>query len=221
MQRFALIHDGSEQGWQAAYLAYHVAAQLGAPLQVLLIESPADKDSVAQRATQIEVGGRAAGVLLETHIVPDFSIDNVTTNTAAINGLFLPLRLLPEEKSAARLLESLSCPLWIVSEESKTHKMAVLVDDLTEDADLIAYAAMLSHRMSQSLTGLILGDGPSPTAQSGADLAWLPVQDFSLPVIASALNQLYVDLLFIRPSEFSLASGLSCTCVIYPAYADA
>jgi len=106
MQRFTLIHNGSQQGWQAAYLAFHIAAQLGAPLLVWLVDSATDKKVLAQRATQVEVGGRAAGVAIETRLVMEFPIRTLVENKSTVDGIFLPHQLIPNGETAARLLES-------------------------------------------------------------------------------------------------------------------
>lgn len=221
MQRFALIHDGSKQAWETTYLVFRVAARLGAPLQVLLLDSKTDPQTVAQRANQLGIGGRAAGVVLETRVVPDFSIDTILGNTGTLNGLFLPNHLLPDDQTGVGLLEVLSCPLWIVSKEPKTRQMAVLVENPTDDEDLIGYAVLLSQRMNESLTGFFPDDHDSPALKNGTQMAWIPLQDFSLPVIASALDQIHADLLFMGSSRFSLARGLSCTCVVCPVLVDA
>jgi len=73
MQRFTLLHDGSPQAWQAAYLAFHIAAQLGAPLRVLLFDADDDQDMLAKNASQIEVGGHAAGVNVRTFVTRLFN----------------------------------------------------------------------------------------------------------------------------------------------------
>jgi hypothetical protein len=216
MQRFTLLHDGSAQGWRTAYLALHVAARLGAPLQVLVLDTVEDKETVAQRARQITIGGRAAGMTIETCIVPDFSPESLISNIDVANGLFIPSHLLPDQQAAASLFAALSCPLWIVSEESETRKMAVLIEDLTDDGELISYAATLSQRMSQPLTGLVTGEGLPQSTWNGVDMDWMTLRDFSLPVMNSALHRLNADLLFLQLSRFSMIGGLNCTCVIYP-----
>ena len=132
MQRFTLIHDGSRHGWQAAYLAFYVAAQLGAPLQVLLVASDNDKNTLAKQAAQVEVGGHAAGVAIGTQLISEFSIGTVIEASGNINGLFVPHHLIPDEKTARHFLKALDCPLWLVSEESETNGTAVLVGDFFE-----------------------------------------------------------------------------------------
>jgi hypothetical protein len=215
MQRFALIHDGSEQGWQAVYLAFHVAARLGAPLLALLVDLVENSEALTQRAIEVDTGGRAAGISIESRIVADLSTAVVINEISDVNGLFVPARLVPDEETAARLLEALSCPLWIVSGDFETRMMAILVENPDKDKDLIAYAAMLAQRMSESLTGLFLNSGSDPSTWDGPELAWLPVSDFSPPVINAALDQLHSDLLLIQLSKFSLVSALNCTCVVY------
>lgn len=216
MQRFTLIHDGSDQGWQAAYLAFHVAAQLGAPLLVLLVDSTTDKKILARRATQIEVGGRAAGVAIGTRFVTDFSVHVVLENATDSDGLFVPHNLIPDGEAALRFLEALSCPIWVVSHEAKSHKLAVLVSDLVTDEKLISYTAVLSHRLQQALIGLIRKDEHTSTAPSDTISTWIPLSNFAPREITTALVQNDIDMLFVPASRSSLIQDLNSICVVCP-----
>lgn len=216
MQRFALIHDGSDQGWQTAYLAFHVSAQLGAPLQVLLGAST-NKATLVQRAAQVEIGGRAARVVIGTRLVADFSLDTLLENTNSMDGLFIPRRLLPDGETAVRFLEALSCPLWIVSRGPEIHKMAVLATDLVVDEKLIHYTSTLSHRLQQSLTGFIQAEKLALMFQNDLELDWESIPNFSSDEISSTVDQLDVDLLFVPASKASLIDNLTSNCVIFPA----
>ena len=217
MQRFTLLHDGSDQGWQTAYLAFHIATQLGAPLLVLLADPAADSKTLAQRATQIEVGGRAAGVAIGTRLVADFSVGVVTQNASGSDGLFVPRRLIPNGKTARRYLEAYSRPLWIVSKESEMHKMAVLVDDLIVNESLVSYTITLSRRIQQSLTGLVRENDPASIPKSNASIAWVSLPALTPAEITAAIQQLEADLLFVPASGVSLVNELSINCVVYPA----
>jgi hypothetical protein len=221
IQRFTLVHDGSDQGWQAAYLAFHITAQLGASLLVLMVGSTTDEKILAQKASQVEVGGRAAGVVIETRLVTKFSVDAVRENAADSDGLFVPRRLIPDEETAVRFLDALSCPLWIVSKESELHEMAVLVDDLAANETLITYTTALSRRLQQSLTGFVRRNELNLISGSDESLAWLPLADFSPTEINATLNQLGADLLFLPLARLSLVSELSMNCVVYPVMQDA
>jgi hypothetical protein len=216
MQRFTLIHDGSDQGWQAAYLAFHVAAQLGAPLLVLLFDSTTDKKELSRRATQIEVGGRAAGVAIGTRLLTDFSIAVVLEHATDSDGLFVPRNLIPDGKAALRFLEALSCPIWVVSHEAKFHKLAVLVSDMVTDENLISYTAVLSHRLQQALIGLTRKDKHASTPQSDIISSWIPLSNFSPREITTALDQYDIDMLFIPASRSSLIQDLDSSCVVCP-----
>lgn len=217
MQRFTLIHDGSNQGWQAAYLSYHIAAQLGAPLLALLVDPQNDKKILAQRASEVETGGHAAGVVMETRLVTNFTVDILFDDIEPIDGLFIPQRFVPDEKTAARFLEAVSCPLWIVSKDAEINEMAVLVDDLTASEKLINYTFALSTRIQQSLTGLVRENELAFTPRTNAAISWLPLHDFSPPEITATLNQLDAGLLFIPVADIALISKLSVNCVIFPA----
>jgi hypothetical protein len=216
MQRFTLIHDGSEQGWQSAYLAFHVATQLGAPLLVLLVSETNNKNTLAKRAAQVEVGAHAAGVAIETQLITEFSVEVVAENSINSDGLFVPRHLIPDEKTARHFLEALSCPLWFVSKESEMHGMAVLVDDPIVDEALIHFATILSHRIQQPLTGLIPEGKLETPEKSDAAITWFPLPDFSPAEITAALNQLGVDLCFFPISSMSLTDELEINCVISP-----
>jgi len=217
MQRFTLIHDGSDQGWQAAYLAFHVAAQLGAPLLVLLADPAADSETLVQRATQIEVGGRAAGVAIGTRLMTDFSVDVVTKNASGSDGLFIPRRLIPDWKSALQYLEAFSHPLWIVSTESEMHKMAILVDDFAANETLVNHTVTLARRLQQSLTGLVRVNELASIPRVDASIAWMSLPVLTPAEITVAIQQLEADLLFVPASGVSLVNELSINCVVYPA----
>lgn len=222
MQKFTLLHDGSVQGWHATYLAFHVAAQLGASLQALLIDSNDDEESLEQRAIHIKTGARAAGVTLETRFLTDFSVTALKENISAIDGLFIPHRIIPDGESATRLLEALPYPLWIALKEPEIREMAVLVNDPINDEKLIAYTKVLAHRFQQSLKVFIQRNEnrPTPTSETST-LTWVSLPTFSLDDINSALTHLNAGLLFISASNTAMTGRLPCNFVIYPETPDA
>jgi len=222
MQKFTLLHDGSVQGWHATYLAFHVAAQLGAPLQALLVDSNDDEKSLKQRADQIKTGARAAGVAIETHLVSDFSVDSLKKSITAIDGLFVPRRLIPDGESAARFLEALSCPLWIASKEPEIREMAVLINDPIKDERLISYTKVLAHRFQQSIKAFIKQSDNNPTPKSETStLIWVSLPTLSIDDVTSALTHLNAGLFFISVSNADMTGELPCNFVIYPETLDA
>ena len=221
MQRFTLLHDGSKQGWQTAYLAFHVAAHLGAPLLGLIVDTDHDKSILSERAAQVEVGARAAEVDIRTQIISDFSVDAVMEHLEESNGFFVPRRLIPDEKTARLFQEFFACPLWLVSKRPEAKGIVVLVDAPREQAALITYASVLSHRLEQTLTGLILKDHFAQITQSETDFPWLTLVDFSRSTIGAALDRISTSLLILPIEQFSLSDVLPLNCVIYPADKDA
>lgn len=214
MERFTIIHDGSAQGWRTAYLAFHIAGRLGAPLQVLLASSAAGEDLLHQTASEVEVGGRAAGLIVRTRVLPNISLQTIIENIEDATGLFLPHRLVPDPETAARFIGATVCPLWVVSGGSAWRAMALLVEDPAAETEFIAYAAALAQRMDKILTALALENG-LPSADDPR-LDWITLQDFSFPVVAEALNRLQADLVFLRPSQATLLHELDCTCIVVP-----
>lgn len=221
MQQFTLIHDGSDQGWQAAYLAFRIAAQLGAPLLVLLADSASNKKMLAKRAAQVEVGGHAARVAIESHLVTDFSVETVMKKKNNCDGLFAPQHLIPDENTARNFLEALSCPLWIVSNESEMHGLSILVGNPASDVALVHYVSVLAKRIQQPLTGLVRESELASISKAITDINWLSLPVFSSVEINASLKQLGVGLLFMSVSSLSLAAGLSVNYVICPQLQDA
>lgn len=221
MQRFTLIHDGSNQSWQAAYLAFQIAARLGAPLLALLVDTAADSKNLTQRAAQVEVGGRAAELSIKIRFVTDPSVKALADNAAGSNGLFIPRRIIPDGETASRFLEVLSCPVWIVSKNEELREMAVLVDDLDSNRSLIDFTTTLSSRIQLPLTGLIPSNQFAQIPKNGDPINWLPLDDMSQQAIAIAIKGRNASLLFLPASNVSLLSKLSMNCVVFPAVPDA
>ncbi len=217
MQRFTLLHDSSRYGWQAAYLAFHLSARLGAPLLVLLVEPAIDRELIAQRATQVEVGGRAAGLEIKTGLVQSFSVEAVADHAAVSNGLIVPRQLVQDELLLARFLDTLSCPLWVVTKESEMRKMAVLASNVTTEDSLVTQAASLANRLQVPLVGLARQETFAALTQRYRAISWHRIPDFSPVKITGALSELDVEILFLSVSDLSMAIQLPVNCVICPA----
>ena len=217
MQRFTLFHDGTEQGWRATYLALHVATHLGAPLQVLHIDPQKQQKALAQRATQVETGGYAAGVGITTDFLTDYSKDNLKRYATNIDGCFLPRPLIPDLESASPFLEVFNCPLWAASVEAKFNAMTVLVNDPVSESYLITETKTLASRLHQPLTGFILdAKVESMNVSESANLKWMSFPEFSAEKITAALNQLQSDLLFTSPVNINLTGNLPVNSVFIP-----
>jgi hypothetical protein len=221
MQRFTLLHDSSAQAWQTTYLAFHVTAQLGAPLRVLIFDTDGNRDKLAENAEQVEVGGRAAGVTVITHLLPDFSVAYFGENGLESNGLFIPRRLISDEKTARLYLDTVACPLWIVSKESKLRGIAVLVRDFAADRALIDYTTNLANRIKRPLTGFIRKSEFDRLSETSTDITWFPLSDFSQAGIGSVVNRIGDSLLFLLAPSFSLVKGFAVNCVLFPDTSDA
>ena len=216
MQRFSLIHDGSEQGWQAAYLAFNISARFGAPLLALLVGSDLPHGLLAKRAAQVKVGGNAAKVAIETKLIPEISVNAVAKESKNINGLFVPRHLIPNEQFAHNLLRDLSCPLWVVSKEADLHGIGMLVENPTVQKALINFAINLSHRIQQPLIKLVTNNNYSSIPKSDTTGRWIPVQEFTQEGIMASLSQVETNLLIFSSTNFSLVNEIPINCIIFP-----
>ena len=217
IQRFVLLHDGSAQGWQSAYLAFHVAAQLGASLLVILVNPSAEKIDLSNIASQVEVGGRAAGVAIETNQAPEFTLDILPAILESMDSLIIPQQLMRDLDTKSGYLEALSCPTWIVSKDPEMDGMVVLVADLNEAEELVRYAVNLSHRMQQSLIGLIQESHKVIEPNDQIAITWIPLPNFNRAVIKATLDQIGSGLLVTSYSTLPLVENLSVNLIVYPA----
>jgi hypothetical protein len=216
MQKYTLIHNGSDQGWKTVYLAFHVSAQLGAPLLVLILDPGANKESFSKKAAEVKVGGHAAGVSIQTRLITELSMDIVTKIASDSNGLFVPADLIPDQQSASNFVRVISCPIWIISKDDELCEMAVLLDDPAMNETMINYAVSLSKRTKQSLTRLIHKDKPPSAPESNEPIAWLELSEFSKSEISTALTRLNASLLFLSESSLSYLFELSINSVVFP-----
>ena len=222
MQRFTLLHDGSAQGWHATYLAFHIAARLGAPLQVLHVKSEEETEALKDLAVHVATGAHAAGVDVETRLLADFSMDSLKKNITSVDGLFLPPRLLPDGKAASLFLEAFSCPLWVVPFEAQPLDLGVLVNDPLKESHLISYAKTLSNRLEQSFIAFVLDEQFDSTLRPElSGIKWKSLQEFSPSQINEALEQLKISLLLLPESNILLSKNLNCNLVIHPRAKDA
>jgi len=222
MHKFTLVHDGSTQGWHATYLAFHITARLGSPLRILHFDLEERQGTLKERAAQVETGARAAGVVFESQLLADFSLGTMKENISTSDGIFLPLRLLPDGKTVSLFLKAFSCTLWVASVEPKTTSMAVLVSDPLKDAHLVSYARILSNRLGQSLVAFIPEEQFESTLKPEmSGLKWRSLQNFSAEQINKALDQLQISLLFLPELSGSLSTKLIYNHVIKPNVKDA
>jgi hypothetical protein len=103
-----------------------------------------------------------------------------------------------------------------VSKDSEIREIALLVDNFAADANLINYTATLSHRIQQSLSGLVRASDLDVLQKNDAAITWLPTPDFSADKITAALIEIDANLLFLPVSKLALVNELSMNCVICP-----
>jgi len=216
MQDFALLHDGSKSGWQATFLAFHVAARLGAPLQIYL-KLAKRKEVLKERITQVEAGARAADVSIELLVVNDFSLTSIGRLLKAPDGLFLPQRFVPDGRAALQVIKNLSTPLWIVSRKLEILHMAALVNDSAKDVAMMAYSRAFARRLQEQLTVIIKENSRNLARQQKTPfLHLMHLPSLTKLNIIHALRNLNSDLLFIPASKAGLIHALPCNCVLYP-----
>jgi hypothetical protein len=216
MQKFLLIHNGSNQAWQTAYLAFHVSGSLGAPLMVVISGLSEDKDHQNFNAKQVEIAGRAAGVAIQTIESKKPIINFLADNTEKIDGLFLPRKLIPDMEVLSQYLKLVACPIWVVNQDAEHDEMAIIINKTFIMKSFVDYAVKLASRLQHNLTGLIQNSESGFSRLSDYDINWYAMTDFSFEEIAIALNRLGANLLFIDGKNASFLDDFQINFVVFP-----
>jgi hypothetical protein len=217
MQRYSLFHDGSDQSWQATFLAFHVTARLGATLQVHLVGEESDSNSKVREtiAQQVAVGGRAAGITIETQHWPDFAMEQLEV-LGAQDGLIAPFSLFPNIESILYSLEFINCPLWLISQSAESYVMAILAADIDPSKAMIDFARALSARLQSNLKGLTMADQLKMAEDTYPDVGW---HEFLRPesvLLKALVTKVKANLLVISHSDLELAYELDRNLILHP-----
>lgn len=216
MQNFALLHDGSKTGWHASYFALHVSARLGAQLRIFLnMKSKRQKNL-------IEIAARASGVVIDITFLDNMSTGTILTHSRDMDGLFVHRRFIPDGRTARRYVNKLSRPLWVVSRKSEIREIAALVNNPIADVQMLAYAGAFSHRIHESISGIIRNTERKPEPINKAPITnWVAIQSFSQIKINNLSRKRNFDLLFVPATRAGLVKKTSCNCVLFPTEMDA
>ena len=216
IQRFTLLHDGSAQSWPATYLAFHITARLGALLNVLMMPSADGRVSFETQASDIQVGGRAAGIEVTIQRVDDQSPAALREFLLPTDSLLVPSHLAPDGNSVQALLKMATCPIWVLSGEMEIRKLAFIANRFAAEQSSVRYATMLSQRLQNPLTIIIQSDQLPLTEERDHSLTWFPLTSYSTHDIKTALTEIAPSLFFIPVSQAHLIGQVFINCVVYP-----
>jgi hypothetical protein len=219
MQKIAAIHDGSPQGWETIYLAFHVAVRLGMPLLVLTLPGDEKQQSPAEQIEKIHTGGRAAGLSVET-----FAIERVTAEAVLEHGRDLYTLLAPKDLAMPQvqaLAGALACPIWVVTGKYEIRRLGLCHPVPSEDF-AARYARALAQRLDQPLVFLTSGAGEAALeeAQIHAGITWEHLPEISVRAIEEQVDLQHIDVMIFGSGDASLFAGcahaLTCIVVLCP-----
>jgi hypothetical protein len=206
-QRLTVIHDGSGQGWQAVYVAFHVAARLHASLLAISLANSNNRESSAERILKMGVGARAAGLTLRTGTIHELTVEAIEAQARGSGALLLPKDLFRAAGLVPALVEALACPVWLISREHEIRRLGVVLNGPASAGGALHYASTLAFRWNQPLICLTSEAGLSkyPRTIKSVDLKWKVLGDLSAPAIQQQVSEKHIDLVLFNTSQTLLS----------------
>jgi len=217
MQTVVAIHDGTSQGWETAYLAFHVAARLVTSLLILSLPVDQEGYSLSEQSEKILTGGRAAGLTVETRGIEGMTAEHISRQAPDIYALLVPKNLPTDENLLIDLTRKLSCPIWLVGRKYEIRQLGVWLQAATQTL-ASRHTTAMARRLGQRVV-YFTAHSQAPDSLD-PEVIWKPVEDASPQALAKQVEIMHVDML-IFDSEATLLfqkckSLLDCVLALYP-----
>ncbi|MEJ2710268.1 MAG: universal stress protein [Anaerolineales bacterium] len=208
MKNILVILDDSPGSRKAAYMAYEVAARLGARLVGAALFASQSQHKAEQNLRDFEVGARAATVNVSGDYFPSLADALLAFNNLPIDAVFSGRDSLADDDLLSDWWTQASCPLWIIPSQRQISRSLVIYDGSPGAAAALALALNLSSRWKVNLKLLVTTQGvlldellPEQGRQSAQIMLELsPGMD--LGDIFHQVEDENVDLLFVgRPAS--------------------
>lgn len=222
MRRFIVNLDQTENAWPAAYTAFHIAARSGARLVGLSHVNPQTPGSAEKMLREFAVGARAAGVSVETRLLPEPGPENLLHAEQAVDAIFIGRSSLNNQRQFAKLADQLNCPLWVISSERSIRRLVAIQDMPDEHSSARILTQELSRRWNLPLTKLFLGKQTSAPQQEGPNLLFQEVAQPDIHYLKYWIAETGTDLVAVDwPSKlvpiWDICSQVDCVVVVCPA----
>jgi len=206
-QRLTVIHDGSAQGWQTVYVAFHVAARLQGSLLAISLANSNNRESSAERILKMGVGARAAGLMLRTRTIHELTAKAVAAQAGGSEALLLPKDLFRDLALAPAQVEALACPVWLISHEHEIRRLGVVLNDPVIVKGALHYASTLAFRLNQPLICLTTAPSPAkyPRTLKNVDFKWNVLNDLSVRAIHQQVSEKDIDLVLFNTTQTPLS----------------
>ena len=159
MKNILVILDDSPGSRKAAYMAYEVAARLGARLVGASLFASHSQGKAEQILRDFEIGARAAAVNVAGDYFPSLADALLAFNTLPIGAVFSGRDSLADDDLLSDWWTQASCPLWIVPSQRQISRLLVVYDGSPGAAAALALALNLSSRWEVDLKLLVTTQG--------------------------------------------------------------
>lgn len=220
MQQLMVVIDANPASWQAAYMAFHLAARWKVHLTGAVVIDPLRPEQTHATRSEFETGARAAQIEYDSFLL-DGMVSLADAISANLNGLFLgrpsPHGWLHEDVLLRQILSSAPCPTWVVPERREIHQVLALLEPGPRGAGVRAFAEYLERRGSTVIEYLAVTDASSPAPAEPARLT--DPTDVEHVLLTAAARQ--ADLLVIpKPGGllpvWELCQRAACRVVVCP-----
>jgi nucleotide-binding universal stress UspA family protein len=159
LKNILVILDDSPGSRKAAYMAYEVAARLGARLVGAALFASQSQQKAEQNLRDFEVGARAAAVNVSGDYFPSLADALLAFNNLPIDAVFSGRDSLVDDDLLSDWWTQASCPLWIVPSQRQISRLLAVYDGSPGAAAALALALNLSSRWKVNLKLLVTAQG--------------------------------------------------------------
>lgn len=159
MKNILVILDDSPGSRKAAYMAYEVAARLGARLVGASLFASQSQQKAEQNLRDFKIGARAATVNVSGDYFPSLADALLAFNNLPIDAVFSSRDSLADDDLLSDWWTQASCPLWIVPSQREISRLLVVYDGSAGAAAALALALNLSSRWKVNLKLLVTTQG--------------------------------------------------------------
>lgn len=198
MQQLMVVIDASPSSWQAAYMAFHLAALWKTRLTGAILMDPLRAEQAHATRSEFETGARAAQIQYDSFLLGGLS--RLTDALPAdLNGIFFgrpsPHGWLQDDPQLLEIISGANCPIWVVPEQREIHQVLAFMEPGPRGEGVRRFAQYLKRRGSPTIQYLAVADPSKAALREVAHLS-MPTDVDHLMLVAAAQH---ADLLITAP----------------------
>ena len=159
--------ENTGTAWQAIYAALHVASRLGSKLVGIAPLDRQSREEAESAIQQFKTGARAAGVTVQTMLLPSLSGRIIQGMDTLPDAIFIGRPQTTGRRQLEELIQNLSCPVWVVPAQSSIRKILLVENQDPDHNSALSLALVLARRWNLSLHLLQDDNGAASLSNPG------------------------------------------------------